>query len=155
MLFCCAMKTRIKVERGKLEVNLDVKSEQAAEGYALNTALFKQYFKELEQLRQELGMGKVDLMGSILRLPNVVGVGDEEVPEKEWATVLEAMNKALEQFDSFRAAEGGCDGRRSEDTNRKDFGFIEKVAINGGAAIDPISIKALAKCSGFCRQGKP
>ena len=44
---------------------------------------------------------------------------------------------------------------RSEDTNRKDFGFIEKVAINGGAAIDPISIKALAKCSGFCRQGKP
>lgn len=118
-----------RVERGKLEVNLDVKSEQAAEGYALNTALFKQYFKELEQLRQELGMGKVDLMGSILRLPNVVGVGDEEVPEKEWATVLEAMNKALEQFDSFRAAEGGAMEGEARIQIEKILGSLKKLPL--------------------------
>lgn len=95
-----------RVERGKLEVSLDIKSENLDEAYALNTGLFKKYFRELESLRTELGMPNVDMMAAILRMPNVVSVGESEVDEAEWAAVEEAINQALYHFDAFREAEG-------------------------------------------------
>jgi uncharacterized protein (TIGR00255 family) len=95
-----------RVERGKLEVSLEVKSGYADEGYALNTALFKKYYKELVGVSEELKMEKGDMMQAILRMPNVVAVDDDELNEAEWEAVLETLEKAMGYFEAFRKAEG-------------------------------------------------
>jgi uncharacterized protein (TIGR00255 family) len=95
-----------RVDRGKLEVSLEVKSNYADEGYALNTTLFKKYYQELIEMARELEMERGDLMQAILRMPNVVAVADDKVNEEEWGVVWQTFQKALQQFEAFRQAEG-------------------------------------------------
>ncbi|MDX1942970.1 MAG: YicC/YloC family endoribonuclease [Saprospiraceae bacterium] len=97
-----------RVERGKIELSIDVKSHQGDDEYGLNHALFKKYYRELSKLCDELGMQKPDMLQAILRLPNVVSTDAEEIEEEEWAVVLKAMDSAIGSFDKFRLAEGNA-----------------------------------------------
>ncbi|MBK7872554.1 MAG: YicC family protein [Saprospiraceae bacterium] len=97
-----------RVERGKIELSIDVKSHQGDDEYGLNHALFKKYYRELSKLSDELGMHTPDMLQAILRLPNVVATDAEEIEEEEWAVVLRAMDSAINGFDKFRLAEGNA-----------------------------------------------
>lgn len=95
-----------RMERGKIDVNIEVKSHQGDDGFGLNIALFKKYYRELSKLAEELEMPKGDLMLAILRLPNVVATDAEEIEEKEWEAVLGTVHAAMANFEKFRASEG-------------------------------------------------
>jgi uncharacterized protein (TIGR00255 family) len=95
-----------RVERGKIDVNIEVKSHQGDDEFGLNTSLFKKYYRELSKLSDELDMPKGDMMLAILRLPNVVATENDEIDEEEWEAVMSAMNKAVDNFEKFRASEG-------------------------------------------------
>lgn len=97
-----------KIERGKIDLSIEVKSEQGDEEYALNGALFKKYYQELRKLAVELDLEYGDLIQAILRLPNVVAVSEDLIDEEEWGAVLTALNNAIEKFSAFRLAEGGA-----------------------------------------------
>lgn len=95
-----------RVERGKIDVSIEVKSHHGDEDFSLNTALFKKYYHELTKLAEELKIPQGDMMLAILRLPNVVATDAEEIEEEEWEAVLNAMNAAMGNFEKFRTAEG-------------------------------------------------
>lgn len=95
-----------RVERGKVDLMIEVKSHQGDDEYGLNTALFKKYFRELSKLAEELGMPKGDLLPAILRLPNVVATDADEIEEEEWEMVMKTLDDALNSFEKFRLAEG-------------------------------------------------
>lgn len=95
-----------RVERGKIELMIEVKSHQGDDEYGLNHALFKKYYRELSKLADELSMSKGDMLQAILRLPNVVATDAEEIEEEEWDTVIKVLNSAIEKFEKFRLAEG-------------------------------------------------
>ena len=95
-----------RIQRGKIELALDVKSLQGDDGYGLNASLFKKYFKELKALNTELGIENGDLLQSILRLPNVVATAEEEIDPDEWKLVRKVLDEAMEKFDHFRKEEG-------------------------------------------------
>ena len=95
-----------KIQRGKIEMSLEIKSTAGDDEYGLNGALFKKYFLELTSLSKELDIQKGDMIQSILRLPNVVATAGEEIDETEWGAVLEALNEAVASFDQFRIQEG-------------------------------------------------
>ncbi len=97
-----------RVERGKIELSIEVKSHQGDEGYGLNHALFKKYYRELSKLADELGMPKGEMLQAILRLPNVVATDAEEIEEKEWEEVLKALHRAIDRLENFRMAEGNA-----------------------------------------------
>lgn len=97
-----------KVERGKIEMNIEVKSLAGDEGYGLNLPLFKKYFGELSSLADELGTSKDGLMQGILRIPNIVMAEESDINEEEWTAVLQAVRTAIEKFDEFRMAEGAA-----------------------------------------------
>jgi uncharacterized protein (TIGR00255 family) len=96
-----------RVERGKIELNLEVNSKLADDGFALNVPLFKRYVKELEKIRAELQLPTGDLFQAILRLPNVVATANDEVEEKEWQEVQSVLEETLQEFERFRNTEGG------------------------------------------------
>lgn len=95
-----------RVERGKIDLLIEVKSHQGDDEYGLNVALFKKYYRELNKLTEELNMPKGDLMMAILRLPNVVVTDADEIEEAEWQAVLSVLESALGNFEKFRLAEG-------------------------------------------------
>jgi uncharacterized protein (TIGR00255 family) len=95
-----------RVERGKIELTLEVNSLQGDDGYGLNQALFKKYYRELSKLADELDTPKGDIIQSILRLPNVVTTEAGEIQEEEWQTILKTLNAAIDKFDQFRLSEG-------------------------------------------------
>jgi uncharacterized protein (TIGR00255 family) len=96
-----------KAERGKIDMSINVRTLTGEEDFILNHDLFRRYYRELTQLRAELGMEHGDVMQAILRLPNVIGSDDDNVSEEQWQATLDAMNDALKDFASFRATEGG------------------------------------------------
>lgn len=95
-----------RAERGKIEFALEIKSLQGDDDFALNVPLFKRYVVELRKLADELHMPSGDIIPAVLRLPNVVSTEAAHVDEAEWAAVMEVTNKAIQQFDAFRLAEG-------------------------------------------------
>lgn len=97
-----------KVERGKIDVTIDIKSFQGDEAFSLNVPLFKKYYVELSHLAKELGMPPGDLMQAILRIPSVIGAVEEEIEPEEWAMVEKTLDEALTNFAKYRKAEGAA-----------------------------------------------
>lgn len=95
-----------RAKRGKIDVSIDVKSLDGDVDFALNKALFSKYYNELQSLTSELGAPPGDFTQAILRLPNVVGPGEDEVSGEEWNILLETLNAAIENFLKFRQTEG-------------------------------------------------
>ncbi len=95
-----------RIERGKIDFSIDVKSMQGDEGFGLNVPLFKRYYKELSAIADEMDMSKDGLMAAILRVPNVIMTEEGEMKEEEWNVVERTLQEALENFDNFRKAEG-------------------------------------------------
>jgi uncharacterized protein (TIGR00255 family) len=95
-----------RAERGKIDMSINVRTLTGEDDFILNHDLFRRYYRELTQLRAELGMEHGDVMQAILRLPNVIGSDDDSVPEEQWQATLAAMDEALKEFSKFRATEG-------------------------------------------------
>lgn len=93
-------------ERGKMEVNIEVKSPSGEEAYGLNLPLFRKYFEELSNLAKELKMPQGDIMQAIIRIPNVIATAEDQIDEQEWAAVLAVVKEALDRFQDFRKSEG-------------------------------------------------
>lgn len=94
------------IERGKVDINLDIQSSQGDEEYSLNKALFKKYYQELNGLSTDLNLGNENLMSAILKLPHVVFPAQETLDPKEIEQVKEVLRTAVEQFNNFRHNEG-------------------------------------------------
>jgi uncharacterized protein (TIGR00255 family) len=97
-----------QAERGKIDVSITIKSMTGEDAFVLNHDLFKNYYRELKQLTDELKMKDTDMLTAILRLPNVVGAEEDSVPEEEWGATQAAIKDALKDFQKFRSTEGGA-----------------------------------------------
>ena len=97
-----------KLQRGKIELTIDIKSLQGDDEFSLNLPLFKKYYQELTALATELSIQKGDMMQSVLRLPNVVATAASEIDEDEWALVLQILKRSIDLFDKHRREEGSA-----------------------------------------------
>lgn len=97
-----------RVERGKIDLTVEVKSLYGDENFGLNAPLFKRYYKELSALSAELGAPTDGLMAAILRIPNVVVTEEGEIDEKEWGVIEKTLEEAFADFDNFRRTEGSA-----------------------------------------------
>lgn len=97
-----------KLERGKIDMSIEVKSAEGDDEYGLNKALFTKYYKELKSLSEQLGIEVGDATTAILRIPNVVSTSIGSIDEEEWKTLFTTINLALEDFTRFRKTEGSA-----------------------------------------------
>lgn len=98
-----------RAERGKMDALLEVSSEEGGGDAPINKALFRSYYKQLQELQQQLGVAQADEAGiiqGILRIPNVVGSNTEALTDEEYAFVRETVDQAMTQFTAFRRTEG-------------------------------------------------
>ena len=95
-----------KAYRGKFDFSLTIESDKGDDEYGLNKSLFRKYYKELTELKEELGIDRGDIVQAILRIPNVVGAINEEIDEDEWKIVKQTTEDAIKALNNFRAEEG-------------------------------------------------
>ncbi|MEZ4943733.1 MAG: YicC/YloC family endoribonuclease [Saprospiraceae bacterium] len=93
-------------ERGKIDLLMDVQSDDGGALVTLNKGLFRGYHRELTRLAKELDIPQHDILQTIMRIPNVASTPSGEVDEEEWAAVCRIITEALDQLRAFRDQEG-------------------------------------------------
>ena len=101
------------LERGKVDVSIYTQalSETPMEGFTpLNKEAFRYYYNELSALMDEVGGDKKDIIGAILRLPDVVKTPQAEaaIPDEEWEQLQHTIAEAVKAFQAFRIQEGAA-----------------------------------------------
>ena len=94
------------LERGKIDVYINRKQDEALTGLPLDREAIKLRFRELESIAAELGVSASNLLPEVLRMPDLFVEDEEELSELEWKLVKEAFRSALLQTDQFRTDEG-------------------------------------------------
>ncbi len=99
-----------KLVRGKIECSIRMENESTEKGNSINKNLFKEYFRQLKTISEELG-SKVDdetIFKSVVRLPDLLRTGNDELSDEEWKMLEIKMGEALAQLESFRVQEGNA-----------------------------------------------
>ncbi|MCA6078999.1 YicC/YloC family endoribonuclease [Fulvivirga sedimenti] len=129
-----------RLVRGKVMLNIDIVQEEDPEpsqGY--NATLFKKYYNKLRELAELVGDRGDDLFRLALESPDVI-INQEEHPfsEAQLNLILGAVDRAIDQCDSFRKEEGN----RLRDELRQ-YGLVIKQNLEALAAIDPDRIERI------------
>ncbi len=95
-----------EAQRGKIEVNVDCINTEGGQDYSINKALFKSYYKDLQELGSELNIPKGDYISGILRIQGVVDVPKDGISDEEKNILEEILEEALGKFTAFRTSEG-------------------------------------------------
>ena len=97
-----------RIERGK--VNMSISIERAGSETVrienLNTDLLKIYYKHLKEIATELGEQNSDILRQAMQIPDVWNSQQSTIDEDEWDAVMNTLNEALSNFDTFRSDEG-------------------------------------------------
>ncbi len=116
-----------KAYRGKFDFTLTIESDKGDDEYGLNKSLFRKYFKELTELKEELNIDSGDIIQSILRIPNVVGAINEEVDEDEWEVVMQTTDDAIRALNNFRTEEGRAAEKDLKEAAKSISDFLNMV----------------------------
>lgn len=94
------------LERGKVDFWLNFEESGEYNGYTINRGLVKGYYNQMKSLSEELNAHDSDLLGVILRMPDVVRPSDESISDEEWEAVQAVIRETLSKAREFRKSEG-------------------------------------------------
>jgi len=96
-----------ELERGKVECSFYYEFSGDAVSGTINEAVVKSYYEQLYRISGELGLqASLELLSTVMRMPDTIRTEKPELEEKEWALVKEALQQALDQLNNFRIQEG-------------------------------------------------
>ena len=109
-----------KLHRGKIELSIWREKSESSSNYTINTVVLKDYHKQILQLKKELnlkssiwntsfyelGLNKSDIIPTLLRMPDALVKGLEEVDENEWDEIQKGIDIAIDNLLDFRLDEG-------------------------------------------------
>lgn len=92
--------------RGKIEMYFSYENQVENGAYRINAEAYKNYYKQLKEIHQELDEELDDVVSSISRLPDVVVNEEESFSDEEWAQTEEILKQAAADLIDFRKTEG-------------------------------------------------
>ena len=94
------------LDRGKVDVNINIEGTGSAKNYTVNQDLAKAYYKDLKEINDAIGENTEDYMSLILRMPDIYINEKEELldAEKEW--LLNLVRESAGDINVFRRQEG-------------------------------------------------
>ena len=96
-----------RVVRGKAELTAGFDGVQGQKRTTFNADLVQVYYNELRAVAGTVAPdATTDLLGLVLRLPEVMTTAREELDPAEWPATMALMDQAWKHFDAFRLAEG-------------------------------------------------
>lgn len=95
-----------KLERGKIELSIWRECSVSNTKHTLNTELIKEYFSQIDQITNDLGINIKEIMPSLLKMPEVLVKGEEKVDDDEWGEITKSVDAAVTDLLQFRMDEG-------------------------------------------------
>jgi uncharacterized protein (TIGR00255 family) len=96
-----------QLERGKVDFILTTGAVQEKGGYAIDREQARHYYREIVDFAAQLGVPPPeDIIGHVLRMPDVVLATGEEPGEEEMNTLGRAIEQAIARTIEFRISEG-------------------------------------------------
>lgn len=92
--------------RGSIECLIMIKQNGTNRPVVINTDLIKSYYRQIEELAEELRIDTQSVLSSLLRLPEVVSPGNEVLDENDWNHLKSVIEKAIQELDTHRIEEG-------------------------------------------------
>ncbi len=96
------------IERGKTEVTFNIESQESNKKTNFNKPLVKAYYEEFKKIDTELNISTPNFLQLILMMPDVMINEKLVLSDDEWKAASNALNLAMNSFQSFRLAEGGA-----------------------------------------------
>jgi uncharacterized protein (TIGR00255 family) len=95
-----------RLGRGSIDFSITLKHNGSTKPVMLNTGLIRSYYQTLQELSDELNLDTTQVLGALLRLPEVVLPVTETVDDAGWLLVKEAMDEAINILMAHRLNEG-------------------------------------------------
>lgn len=95
------------LERGKIDILLSYEDKTLAGSLKLNKPVALQYYEVIKQLAEATNEPvPTDVLSIVVKMPDVLVSGDEEVDKQEWSIVSQGFADAIAAVDQFRIQEG-------------------------------------------------
>lgn len=92
--------------RGSIDCMITLKQNGAAKPVVINTELAKAYYQSLAELAENLKLDTGSILGSLLKLPEVVVPSTEVLDEDDWKGFREILLSAVTNINAHRVNEG-------------------------------------------------
>lgn len=94
------------LDRGKIDVNINLDSTGDTKNYTINKDLAKAYYNDLKEVNGMIGEHSQDYLSMILRMPDIYINEREELTEEEKEWVMSLVKDACHNLNEFRRQEG-------------------------------------------------
>jgi uncharacterized protein (TIGR00255 family) len=95
-----------QLERGKIDLSVQVESKKAETPVEINMDLAKAYHEQLKKLALALNEDPGNSLAQVLKFPDVLKSERKETDENEWKHIKQCVNDAIQQLNKFRDVEG-------------------------------------------------
>lgn len=95
-----------KLQRGTIDCMISLKQTGNAKPVSVNTSLAKAYFQSISELSAELGLDPSQILGNILKLPEVITPTSETLTDDEWIEFRKIIDAAVDDLNNHRLEEG-------------------------------------------------
>jgi uncharacterized protein (TIGR00255 family) len=95
-----------ELDRGKIDVNINIDSTGDTKNFSINKDLAKAYFQDLKDVNSLIGGSTEDYLSLILRMPEIYNNEREELGDEEKAWLLGLFQDACNSLNEFRRQEG-------------------------------------------------
>ena len=96
------------IQRGKADISVTVENTTVSTSATVNKEIFAEYIRQVNDALTYSGVSaEYDaIIPAVLRMPEVVSAQAENLSDEESAALMQALELALVQFNSFREQEG-------------------------------------------------
>ncbi len=95
-----------QLSRGTVDCLISVKDSGESKPVTINTSLAKAYYKPLAELASALQLDPSQILGTLVKLPEVITPSAETLSEKDWQSFREILLTAIEDLNHHRSEEG-------------------------------------------------
>ncbi|MDD2550031.1 MAG: YicC family protein [Bacteroidales bacterium] len=96
------------IQRGKVDLYINVEKEIANPTPTINTSVFKSYHDQIKSISKELKLTieNEPLVQTIIRLPEIFSSEEKTVNQEEWNALNTCIDLAISNLNDFREQEG-------------------------------------------------
>ena len=95
-----------QLDRGKVDLNIQIDSTGETKAVTLNRDLAKAYFRDLQEVNGLIGKSSEDYLSLLLRMPDIYMNERSELTEEEKNWILDLTAQACSDVNDFRRQEG-------------------------------------------------
>lgn len=137
------------LERGKIDINIQLEDTGGSKPVTLNKALAESYYNDLKELGDSLGERSQDYLQLVMRMPEVLSPEKEELDDDERLWVFDLAEQAAKKLMEFRQQEGVALNKDFNDQIKGISNLLESIHSFEDERIDGIRARLLKHMDEF------